>query len=823
MSSLSRLLSDLSTYEPAITKCVGLPESDGLSLNVVAEVIDGMSVRHPDYSRLAGRVLARWMDESVDAKTFSERMEAIQALPSKDKTVTRKLNPAFMAFIREHKEVIDRAVDYKRNYSYTYIGLQTVKKVYLGVHRGKVLETAQDWHMRVAVQLATGLTGRDKERALQFCLDEYEDLSLGRKVYATPICCNAGYYPCQLSSCFLVYVPDSIEGIYERAKDCAMIHASMGGCAISMHTIRAMGSLVKTTGGEAAGLIAFAKNFDHTSKIVQSGGRRSGSNTLWMEPHHLDILDLLTSRTLGGDNMKLRTLFQGLMLSDLFMERAEANAMWTLFDPANFPGLDKVSNEEFRELYAKHEKDAEAILTEEGMETVHAASGISYTLVQGKCATIRAMDVWNAIKVQISDNSSPFLIACDAVNRSNQHSNRTRVAAVEQSSEPLKGRGYACKTSNLCNEILQYVDEDETAVCTLGNLSIVAFVKFTNGVAHMDYEGLHAAVKRMTIGLNSVLDTQVLPTKRATLSSKTMRAIGIGVQGLANALIALEVPFDSAKGREVNRLVAETLYHAALEASCELAQDTQPYHHYKTNGGSYLAQGKFHWEVDGVYPHKLHWDWETLRESIRVHGVANSLVTAYAPTATTSIVLGNEESIQPLMSNIVQRSTLAGDFSVVQPSLCAKLETLGLWSEKTCDEIIRNRGSISTLPVSDELKAIYRTAYEISTKSVIDMQRDRCYFIDQGQSVNLFVPVSQRNFSAFLDTAIFYSWKIGNKNLMYYCRQEKEVQALNVNLRKSEMALDVSSTSVGTASTSSSDCEEEVLVCRREPGCLVCE
>jgi ribonucleoside-diphosphate reductase alpha chain len=844
MSSHREVLAQLGKYAPEVKDDLKLDIVDGLKEEQVPEVLEGYSSVHPDYSVLSGRFLAYLRHQKLRKMTFTERMERIHVLPDQFDDTSRRFSNEGMRFIRRYKKQLDEAMVYERDYDYQYVGIKTIERVYLAAHRGKVLELPQDMHMRIAVQIATHLTGRDKKDRLSFCLQEYEDLSTHKKIYATPICCRAMYENANLSSCFCIEVPDSINGIYDSLKECANIHAKMGGCAINMQKVRARGSIVRSTGGRSSGLLAFAKNFDHTSYTVESGGRRSGSNALWGSDHHLEILDVLNARSLRAtEKTKMPTLFQGLFLTDVFMHRVEDCKDYMLLDPATYPGLSDVYGEEFRQLYEKYEKQAERVLeegveytdsegnvkTKKGITLTDATSGMTMTVLDGNCAKVRAIDLWCRIKAAISDQSIPFLVAKDAVNRSNQHSNLGTV-----------------KMSNLCTEIMQHTSEDLTAVCTLGNLVLSSFMK--NG--EFDYNDFMACSRRMCIGLNAIIDAQILPTERAMRSSKYVRAIGMGTQGFADSVLDRMEVFDDEWSRQHNRDIAEALYYSALDASCQLAEDTQPYPAYKVNGGSYLANGKFHWEMDGKYPYDLKCDWEGLRGRIAMHGVANSHVTAYAPTSTTSLIHKKQESIQPIMSNITTRTVLSGDYVHVQPELVRELEKLDMWNEDTVSVIVKSGGSVANLNISDRLKAIFRTAYEIGSKSVIEMARDRSYFTDQGQSLNLFVS-KDLDFSSFLDTAIFYGWRLGNKNLMYYARQQKATEALYVNVSKSvvEVVKKVEESDEETADTATSDGDESLVmsgsvsaagveslsasvsidkdqdgpICRMEEGCIWCQ
>lgn len=783
-------------------------------LERIALEIAGKGALHSDYSLLAGRLIAytRETYSGIRGKTFTERMEAIHQIHERDPSFKRKLSPDFLSFIRKNANAIDEAVDRTREYRYDYFAAKTAANVYLGNHNGEDTESIQDMHMRVAVAAAIASTGRRREDPLAHCLDIYRDASLHRYIHATPVNTNSGYDKAQLSSCFLSDVPDSIEGIYEAQGDCALIHSKMGGCAISVQGIRSQGAIVGSTGGKSAGMMQFLQGFDHTSKIVTAGGRRSGSNAAWCEPHHPDILDFLSCRTIhGSEKMKMRTIFLGVAVNDLFMQKVESDGDWYLLDPSVYPGLKLSHNRGYQDLYEKYSQQAEELLQKIGKTAMHGDQ--MYTHVVGNCARIKAVYVWNAIKRSISDSGIPYIINKDAVNRKSNHSNRGCIFM-----------------SNLCCEIAEFCDEEETAVCTLGNLILPTFVVKNGTYVDFDWKGLHSATKRLCRNLNSILDSQALPSKKARRSNDTMRSIGIGIQGLADVFISYGIPYSSRLAKELNRRIMETIHHAALEASCELAAETRPYPHWKTNGGSYLANGKFHHEIMN-YNGELMWDWERLREDIGKHGVANSLTVAIAPTSTTSIVCGNQESFQPILSNMIARRTLSGEFMVTEPSLIRELEKIGMWNEDTRQQIEMDRGSIKNLNVSDELKAIYRTAFEMSMKDIIDMAADREYFVDQSQSLNLF-NTRPDQVSEMLDSTLMYAWKKGLNTLQYYFRSQAATKPLAMTFKTSEVRVsDPSSTGQRTTTpelvkvveTCKEEVEVEARVCRREAGCVWCE
>lgn len=786
------------------TKCIETPR---LTLNAIASEIAGRSGLHPDYGTLAGRLLtySRETYGRVADLTFSQRMEAIQKLNETDSSYGWRLSSDFLGFIREHRSLIDSAIRMDREYRYNYFALRTATQVYLATYDKQELEGMQDMHMRVAVQMAITSTGSRTKDRIGVCLQEYEDLSLHLKIHATPINTQSGKEKPQLSSCFLVPVPDSISGIYEANKQCAIIHSKMGGCAVSLQRLRSQGATVTSTGGVAAGLIEFMKLFDHTSHTVTAGGRRSGSNAGWCEPHHPDILDFISCRTTHAQEKKsLEYLFLGVMVSDVFMETVESGGDWYLLDPSVFPGLDRVHNDEYRELYKKHSTQAEQILKKKG--SIVKRGDVSYLEVVGSCARIKSVHIWNAIKASNNEKGIPYVKSKDSVNRKSQHSNRGTI-----------------NMSNLCTEIDEYNEEGEIAVCTLGNVVLPSYVySKVGGSVGFDHDLLHAVTKRLCRNLNAVLDSQCLPLIEAQRSNDSMRSIGIGYQGFADVAIAHGVAYNSQLARRLNRSIMETIHHAALEASCELAAETQPYPHYLTNGGSYLAKGHFHHELMG-YSGELMWDWEALRESIRKHGVANSLTTAIAPTSTTSIVCGSQESFQPLISNMVSRNTLSGSYMVTEPTLVVELERLGMWNGKTRRKIVLDRGSVQNLDIPQRLKDIYRTAYEMKGRDLIDMAADREHFVDQSQSLNLF-NTQPENVSKLLDSLLMYGWKKNLNTLKYYFRSQPAVDPLAVTFHS-----DMDETTIKPVVADETLPPNDGMTCRMrklelgDERCLVCE
>jgi ribonucleoside-diphosphate reductase alpha chain len=618
---------------------------------------------------------------------------------------------------------LDAMCDYSRDYLIDYFGFKTLERAYLMKIDGKTVERPQHMWLRVAI----GIHGSDMESVKE----TYEYMSRKYFTHATPTLFNAGTPHPQLSSCFLQAMEsDSVDGIYNTLKDCALISKWAGGIGLHIHNVRASGSHIRGTNGKSNGIVPMLKVFNNTAKYIdQGGGRRNGSFAIYLEPWHADIEMFLQMRKNHGDEeLKARDLFYAVWIPDLFMERIKENGKWTLMCPDECPGLADVYGDEFVALYTKYE-----------------ASG------KGR-VTVNARDVWFQILDAQMETGTPYILFKDACNKK---SNQKNIGTI--------------KSSNLCTEIIQYSDENETAVCNLASIGLPTFVD-ANGV--VDYAELHKVTKVVVNNLNRVIDVNYYPTPKTQRSNLRHRPVGIGVQGLADVFMLMNVPFHSDAAKLVNKHIFETIYHAALEKSCELAQRDGPY---ETFAGSPASKGILQFDMWNVDPTNDRYDWTALKQLIMTHGVRNSLLLAPMPTASTSQILGFNECIEPITSNIYNRRTLAGEFILTNKYLMNDLLKLDLWNEKIKNNIISNNGSvqhIETIPL--EIREKYKTVWELPMKHLIDMSADRGAFICQSQSLNLWLEDPNYN---TLTSMHFYSWSKGLKTGIYYLRRRARHQA----------------------------------------------
>lgn len=585
--------------------------------------------------------------------------------------------------------------------------------------------------MRVAV----GIHGEDIPAAIE----TYNLLSEKWFTHATPTLFNAGTPKPQLSSCFLLTMKDdSIDGIYDTLKQCAKISQSAGGIGLSIHNVRAKGSYIKGTGGTSNGVVPMLRNFDMTARYVdQGGGKRKGSFAIYLEPWHADVFEFLDlKKNHGKEEMRARDLFYAMWIPDLFMQRVENNEMWSLFCPNEAPGLAEVWGEDFERLYDKYEKE-------------------------GKFRKqIKAQDLWFEILESQIETGTPYILYKDAANKK---SNQKNLGTI--------------KSSNLCTEIIQYTSPDEVAVC---NLASIALPKFVTEDGKFDHQKLYEITKVATRNLNKVIDVNYYPVAEAKTSNMRHRPIGLGVQGLADAFIMLRMPFDSDEARKLNADIFETIYFGAMEASMELSKVLGPYETFK---GSPVSKGIFQFDMWGVTPDSGRWNWEQLKQDVKKHGVRNSLLVAPMPTASTSQILGNNECFEPYTSNIYTRRTLSGEFIIANKHLMKDLMSLGLWSESMRQKLIAANGSVQNIPeVPQNIKDLYKTVWEISQKSIIDMSADRGAYICQSQSLN--IHLTNPNFGK-LTSMHFYAWKKGLKTGMYYLRTNAAADAIKFTLDKS--------------------------------------
>lgn len=708
---------------------------DGVSTqeldNLAAEIAATMTTKHPDFAKLAARIAVSNLHK-VTSKSFSNTMKRLYTyVDPKTGENAPLISKETWKVIKENAAALDEAILYDRDFSYDYFGFKTLERSYLMKVDGKVIERPQHLIMRVAV----GIHAQD----IPAVIETYSLLSEKWFTHATPTLFNAGTPKPQLSSCFLLTMKDdSIDGIYDTLKQCAKISQSAGGIGLSIHNVRAKGSYIKGTGGTSNGIVPMLRNFDMTARYVdQGGGKRKGSFAIYLEPWHADIFDFLDlKKNHGKEEMRARDLFFAVWIPDLFMQRVENNEMWSLFCPNEAPGLAEVYGEEFERLYDKYERE-------------------------GKFRKqIKAQDLWFEILESQIETGTPYILYKDAANKK---SNQKNLGTI--------------KSSNLCTEIIEYTSADEVAVC---NLASIALPKFITEGGKFDHQKLYDITKVATRNLNKVIDVNYYPVIEARNSNMRHRPIGLGVQGLADAFILLRMPFDSEEARRLNEDIFETIYFGAMEASMELSKQLGPYETFK---GSPVSKGIFQFDMWGVTPKSGRWDWEKLKRDVKQFGVRNSLLLAPMPTASTSQILGNNECFEPYTSNIYTRRTLSGEFIIANKHLMKDLMNLGLWSESMRQKLIGANGSIQSIPeIPQHIKDIYKTVWEISQKSIIDMSADRGAYICQSQSLN--IHITNPNFGK-LTSMHFYAWKKGLKTGMYYLRSTAAADAIKFTLDKS--------------------------------------
>ena len=681
-----------------------------------AEICIGLITSDPDYEVLATRIIASNIHK-VCPNNFHLAMRKLQ----KAKIITDEV-----------VEVAQQVKDYiktDRDFDFGYFGLKTLEKSYLQRVEGKLIETPQYLFMRVAI----GIHGKD----IPAVLETYDKMSQGLFIHATPTLFNAGTPRPQMSSCFLIANKgDSIDGIYGTLTECAQISKWAGGIGMHIHDIRANKSRIRGTNGQSDGIIPMLRVFNATARYVNQAGRRKGSIAVYVEPWHADIMDFLELRLNQGDEeARCRDLFSAMWIPDLFMKRVEEGGNWSLFCPDKAKGLSDVYGEEFEALYTKYE--------EEGLAN----------------ATVPATEVWKAILKSQTETGTPYMLYKDACN---SKSNQKNLGVI--------------KSSNLCTEIIEYTDKDETSVC---NLASIALPKYVNKETKtFDYDKLHEVTKVVTKNLNRVIDRNFYPVETAKRSNMRHRPIGLGVQGLADVFILCGLPFDCEESRTMNAHIFETIYHAALEASSELAEVDGSY---ETFDGSPASQGILQpdmWEGETNFSGR--YDWDAMRERVKTKGLRNSLLLAPMPTASTAQILGNNECFEPYTTNIYLRRTLAGEFVVVNKHLVDHLKNVGLWSKEMKDLMVKAGGSIQNIvDIPDDIKALYKTVWEISQKCIIDMAADRGKFIDQSQSMNLFMesPTMSK-----LSSMHMYAWKAGLKTGMYYLRSKAKARPIQFSL-----------------------------------------
>ena len=740
---------------------------DGVSTteldNLAAEVAATNAVTHPDYASLASRIAVSNLHKATK-KSFAETMNDLYNYVD---PVTG--DPASLLaedvheIIQENAEFLDSQIIYDRDFSYDYFGFKTLERSYLLKMNGEISERPQQMLMRVSV----GIHRDDLESVVK----TYNMLSEGWSTHATPTLFNAGTPKPQMSSCFLLTMKeDSISGIYDTLKQCAKISQSAGGIGLAMHNIRAKGSYIKGTNGTSNGIVPMLRVFNDTARYVdQGGGRRKGSFAMYLEPWHADVFDFLEMRkNHGKEEQRARDLFYALWIPDLFMKRVEENGDWTLMCPNECPGLPETHSAEFEALYTKYEKEG-----------------------RGR-KTIKAQELWFKILDSQVETGTPYMLFKDAAN---SKSNQKNLGTI--------------RSSNLCTEIIEYTAPDEVAVC---NLASVALPKFVTSDGKFDHEKLFEVTYQITKNLNCIIDRNYYPVVEARNSNMRHRPIGIGIQGLADVFILMRHAFDSDEAKTLNKEIFETLYYASCTASKDLAKADGAYETFK---GSPASEGKLQFDLWDVTPSNR-WEWDVLKEEIQKHGMRNSLLLAPMPTASTAQILGNNECFEPYTSNIYTRRVLSGEFIVVNKHLLRDLVKLGLWDDDMKNRLIAANGSVQNInEIPDNIKILYRTAWEISQRSILDMAADRGAYICQSQSLNIFM---ENATNSKLTSMHFHAWKIGLKTGMYYLRTKAAVDAIKFTIDKKYKVED------DTAKAPELTHEEEVAMCSIENGddCDMC-
>ena len=703
--------------------------------NLAAEVAASLTVKHPDYAQLAARIAVSNLHKKTK-KSFSETMTDLYKYVN---PVTNQEAPMLAddvhQIIQDNKEVLDSTIIYDRDFSYDYFGFKTLERSYLLRIDGQVAERPQHMLMRVSI----GIHKDD----IQAAIETYEMMSRKYFTHATPTLFNAGTPKPQMSSCFLLTMKDdSIDGIYDTLKQCSKISQSAGGIGLSIHNVRAKGSYIRGTNGTSNGIVPMLRVYNDTARYVdQGGGKRKGSFAIYLEPWHADVFDFLDLRkNHGKEEMRARDLFYAMWTPDLFMKRVEANGEWTLMCPNECPGLADVYGDKFVELYERYEAEG-----------------------KGR-KTIKARELWEKIVESQIETGTPYMLYKDACN---EKSNQKNLGTI--------------KSSNLCTEIVEYTAPDEVAVCNLASIALPMFVED----GKFDHELLYKVTYKATKNLNVVIDRNYYPVQEARNSNMRHRPIGLGVQGLADAFILLRLPFTSPEAKQLNKDIFETIYFASLQASKDLAKVEGAYETFK---GSPISEGQFQFDMWGVTAEDLsgRWDWDSLRAEIKESGVRNSLLLAPMPTASTSQILGNNECFEPYTSNIYTRRVLSGEFIIVNKHLLTDLVKLGLWNDELKNEILRTNGSIQDIEhIPQNIKDLYKTVWELSMRDIIDMAAERGQFIDQSQSLNMFV--ENANLGK-LTSMHFYGWKKGLKTGMYYLRTKSAVDAIKFTVQKQSKA-----------------------------------
>jgi len=708
---------------------------------LAAETAASFATQHPDYSILAARVSVSNLHKTT-TDTFSDLVEAFHKYIHPQTGAPAPLvSDETHNIVMSNKELLESSICSARDFEYDYFGFKTLEKSYLLKVNGKIAERPQFMLMRVAI----GIHGDN----VQAAIETYNFLSQRYFTHATPTLFNAGTCMPQMSSCFLLTMKeDSIDGIYDTLKNCAVISKYAGGIGLAIHNVRGSASYIRGTNGSSNGIVPMLRVFNNTARYVdQGGGKRKGSIAIYLEPWHSDIFAFLDLRkNHGNESDRARDLFYALWVADLFMERVKANGDWSLMCPNECPGLSDCFGDEFVALYERYEREGKAR------------------------QTIKAQTLWFAILDAQVETGTPYMLFKDACNRK---SNQQNLGTI--------------KCSNLCTEIVQFTAPDEAAVCNLASISLSKLVtKATDyDAGSFDFDKLKEIAIVVTKNLNRVIDRNFYPIEEARTSNMRHRPIGIGVQGLADAFMMLKIPFDSPLARQLNKDIFETIYFGACTASCDLAAVDGPYETYE---GSPASKGQLQFDMWDVTPDSGRWDWDDLKAKIAEHGMRNSLLVAPMPTASTAQILGNNESTEPFTSNMYNRRVLAGEFTVVNKHLLRELTAKGLWTDTVRNRIIADRGSVQNVrEIPQELRDVYKTVWEIPQRAILDMAADRAPYICQSQSLNIHIAEPT---TAKLTSMHFYAWKKGLKTGMYYLRTQPKADAIQFTVNKEQLAAD---------------------------------
>lgn len=757
ISNLVNMSPKLETIDPTVIAqkviqgvCTGITTKE---LDCLAgETAAYMSTIHPDYDKLASRLVISNLHKETESDYLKVADKLFNYFNKATNTFSPLISEESYEVIVNNIKVIQEALDYDRDYGYDYFGFKTLERSYLTKADGQIIERPQHQIMRVAI----GIHGNDINKVLE----TYDLMSKRYYTHATPTLFNAGTNNQQLSSCFLLSMKDdSVEGIYETLKQCALISKGSGGIGVSISSIRASQSYIRGTNGLSSGIVPMLRVFNDTARYIDQGGnKRKGAISTYLEPWHADIEDWLElKKNHGKEELRCRDLFYGLWIPDLFMKRVEADGLWPLMCPNECPGLYDNWGDKFDELYLRYEKEGKAR------------------------KTVKAQDLWFQIVNSQIETGMPYMLYKDAVNRK---SNQQNLGTI--------------RSSNLCCEVVQYTSPEEISVCNLSSIALPMFVE--NG--KFNHQKLYDVTYHVIGNLNKVIDVNHYPVPEAKNSNLKHRPVGLGVQGLADTFLMLRLPFDSVEAKKLNKEIFETMYFASATASCDLSKIHGPYSSF---GGSPASKGILCNDMWNVKD-SGRWDFNKLREDIVKHGLRNSLLLAPMPTASTSQILGNNECFEPFTTNIYSRRVLAGEFTIINKHLVRDLLKLGKWNNQMKDKIISQGGSVQGIKeIPTDLQKLYRTAWELKMKDLIDMSADRGAFVDQSQSFNAFMETPNK---AKVTSMHFYGWKSGLKTGMYYLRTRPAVNAIQFTIDQEKIA--------------QNETKEEEFVCRNEEGCDMC-